>query len=72
MQTIHCNIGIWKVKARMEDVDDSKLLLIVSALLDEGDPATESRHVLVFDHTPGRDRTKEAKEVMERVLRTAH
>jgi hypothetical protein len=72
MQTINCNIGIWKDEAKIKDVDDSKLLVIVSALLDEGDPATESRHVLVFDHTPGCDRTKEAKDVMERVLRTAH
>jgi hypothetical protein len=56
----------------VEDVGDSKLMAVISAMAGHGNNAIESRHTVVFDHMQGCDRVEETKEMMKRVLKEAH
>jgi hypothetical protein len=72
MQTLKCNIGMWKVRAKVESLEDSKLMVLVSAMAGNGKDAIESKHIVVCDHIDGADRIEEAKNEMKRILRKAH
>lgn len=72
MHIIKCNIGHWRVEARMKDVDRGTRLAIFSAMAEHAGGTVESRHTVVFDHVQGCDQLEEAKAMMQRVLNRAH
>lgn len=72
MQIVRCNIGIWEVEARVEEVGRGKLMAAIRARGGQGGNAPESQHVVVFDHAHGSDQTEETKRVMQRVLKGAN
>lgn len=72
MQILKCNIGIWQVEARVEHVDGSKLMAVISATAKRGDCPIESKHTVVFDHIQGCDQIEETKAMMQRLLGGAH
>jgi hypothetical protein len=72
MQTIKYESGIWRIEARLQDVDDSKRMAIVSAVAGEGDDAIESKHTVVFGHIPGCDEIEEAKTFASQVVMRGH
>jgi hypothetical protein len=72
MQVVKCGIGMWNVEAKLEDMNDSKRMAIISAMAELDRGPIESKHVVVFDHIQGCDDAEETKAVMNRILRKAH
>lgn len=68
MHILDCNIGRWQAKATVQDVDNGKLLAIISTTDRDGDQACASRHTVVFDHQEGRDRLEETRALVQRLL----
>lgn len=72
MQTIEYELGIWRIAATLQDVDDSKRMAIVSAVAGEGDEAIESKHTVVYEHVPGCDEVEEAKTFASQAVMRSH
>jgi hypothetical protein len=72
MQILKCNIGIWQVEAKIQDVGHNQLLAAVSARDKHGRGKRQSNHIVVFDHRQGRDPLDETRDEMRRVLKGAY
>lgn len=72
MQTVKHNVGIWKAEAKVQKINGGKLLAMISAIAAHDDYPIESKHIAVFDHVKGHDEEEETRQVMERILSTAH
>lgn len=72
MQTITCDVGMWKAKACVEEVGDSKWMAVISATAGEEDKAIELRHTVVFERVKGTDMTEEIKALINKVLAHCH
>lgn len=72
MQTIKYESGIWRIEAKLLDVDDSKRMAIVFAVAGEGKDAIESKHTVVFEHLPGCDEIEEANAFTSQAVMRGH
>lgn len=72
MQTIKYTSGIWDIETKIQKIGDLSRLAIVSAIAGTGDETIESKHTVVFEHTPGCDEADEAKALTLRVMMNAH
>ena len=72
MQTITCDVGIWRAQARVNEVGECKWMAVISATAGERDKAIESRHTVVFEHAKGIDATEEIKALIRQVLTHSH
>lgn len=68
MQTLNYSLGKWLAEARVEQVDDGKLLAVIS-VSDAGTRDGGSRHTVVFEHESGADAGKETEDLVHRLLR---
>ncbi|MGV3741678.1 MAG: hypothetical protein ACO1NO_05165 [Burkholderiaceae bacterium] len=68
MQTIKYESGIWNIEARIQNAGRSTKVAVISAMMGTGDEAIESKHTVVFEHTPGCDEVAEAKACVQRVV----
>lgn len=68
MQTLRYKTGIWNVEAQLQQVDENKRLAVISAMAGEGKDAMQSKHTVVFEHTPGCDELEETKAYAQRIL----
>lgn len=67
MQTFNCHIGSWKAEARVHEVDNHKLMAVIS-ITDDDDDAIRSNHTVVFDHKEGEDASEETLDLVRRLL----
>jgi hypothetical protein len=72
MHIVRCNIGIWKMEAKVQEIENHKRMAIISAMIQQDHCPVESKHVVVFDHVDGFDEDEETKAVVQRILRKAH
>ena len=68
MQAISCNFGQWRASADIHEVDDDKLMAVISVTEDDSPENLMSKHTVVFDHEEGRDMLEETKDVMEQLF----
>lgn len=72
MQTLNCTIGNWRAEAQVEEVDNGKLMAVISLTNESGNIPDQSRHTVVFEHHDGSDRLEETREMVRRLLRSRY
>lgn len=68
MQAISCNFGQLKARADIHELDNDKLMAVISVTGDDSTESPMAKHTVVFDHEEGRDMLEETKDVMQRLL----
>ncbi len=68
MQYFECTIGSWIARAKIQLIDNGKIMAVISTTNRHNSKAPESRHTVVFDHQPGLDSTDETRTLVEKIL----
>lgn len=63
-----CDFGPWIAQARIQAVDNGKIMAIISTVNRHNIKAPESRHTVVFEHQPGLDSTEETRTLVRKIL----
>ncbi|WP_148415441.1 hypothetical protein [Noviherbaspirillum massiliense] len=66
MQTTSYTLGDWHADARIEEMEEGRLMAVIS--VSNGCPKSASRHTVVFDHAGGTDTVKETENLVHRLL----
>jgi hypothetical protein len=68
MQTLDCNVGIWRAQGHVQEVETGKLMAVISVTDDSGKKAGDSKHTVVFDHQEGHEPLEETRMLVQRLL----
>lgn len=68
MQHFDYEIGAWRARASIQQVNESKLMAIICVMDHGGDQGIASQHTIVFDHDEGRDAVEETRLVLQNLL----
>jgi 5-methylthioribose kinase len=68
MQEFNCKLGHWKAQAQVQQIEDDKLMAIISVTDESGAKAVASRHTVVFEHKAGQEPLEEARALVQRLL----
>lgn len=71
MQYFDYQMGPWRARASVRQVDSGKLLATIRISELEDEDRIVSQHTVVFDHDAGKDTAEETKLVMQDLL-SAH
>lgn len=71
MQHFDYQIGPWRARASVRQVDDGKLLATIRISESEDEDNIVSQHTVVFEHDEGKDTAEETKLIMQDLL-SAH
>lgn len=68
MQTLDCNVGIWRARAQVQEVETGKLMAVISVTDEHGKHAGDSKHTVVFEHKDGYEPLEETRLLVQRLL----
>lgn len=69
MQSLSYTVGAWHALADIEEVEEGKLMAVISVTDSHGNARNSSKHTVVFNHEVGTDTQKETENLVRRLLK---
>lgn len=68
MQTLDCNVGMWRAQAQVQEVESGKLMAVISVTDERRKNAGNSKYTVVFEHQEGVEPLEETRLLVQRLL----
>lgn len=72
MQNLNYTLGNWQANARVQQVDNGKLMAIISVSDRQADAKVQSRHTAVIEHEEGQDSIEVTRKLVQRLIRAQY